>query len=89
VLRSDATSLRIVVHPYCWPRADSPVERLDVEETGESVTITAWVRPQRGEYETMCHSTRLERVDLDAALGDRTLLVGGLGTPREPAVRPP
>jgi len=90
-LRPDATSIRIVVDPdYCWPRPESPVERLDVEETTEAVTITAWVRPKRGEFQTACNSLHPEIVELDAPLGDRTLLVGGLGsTPDEAEVRRP
>jgi len=91
VLRPDATSIRIVVDPeHCWPGRDSPVERLDVEETTQAVTITAWVQAQDEEFEPGCHSVHPEQVELDAPLGRRTLLVGGLGsTPREAEVRPP
>lgn len=59
----------------CWLADRSPVDRIDVEETDATVTITAYVERSNGE--AACLSAEFERVRLSAPLGDRTLLVGG------------
>jgi len=75
-LRPEAKSVFIAIDPnHCWLEDESPVDRIEVDETTRTVTITAHV--ERSQEEADCKSIHEERVQLEAPLGDRTLIVGG------------
>lgn len=63
-------------------REDSPLDRIEVDETETDVTVTAYVDPVGHPLWTEagggdCLTTIPARVDLDQPLGSRTLHVGG------------
>jgi hypothetical protein len=75
-VRPDAKSIFIAIDPnHCWLDDESPVDRIEVDETTRTVTITAHV--ERSQSENDCKSIHEERIQLEAPLGDRTLIVGG------------
>jgi len=75
-VRPDAKSIFIAIDPnHCWLEDESPVDLIEVDETTQAVTITAHV--ERSQEEADCKSIHEQRVQLDAPLGDRTLIVGG------------
>ena len=75
-LRPGANSVFIAIDPGgCWLDDESPVDRIEVDETTQTVTITAHV--ERSQEEADCQSIHERRVQLEAPLGDRTLIVGG------------
>lgn len=63
-------------------REDSPLDRIEVDETETDVTVTAYVDPVGHPLWTEagggdCLTTIPAKVDLDQPLGSRTLHVGG------------
>jgi len=75
-LRPDAKSVFIAIDPsHCWLDDESPVDRIEVAEAAQTVTITMYV--ERSQEEADCQSIHERRIQLEAPLGERTLIVGG------------
>ena len=83
-VRPDRDSLLIEIGPtVCTVGGSPPIDRIDVDESVDAVTITARARRRGTTGSPACQSFTRERVELSEPLGNRALLVGGFGKPRE------
>lgn len=67
----------------CYEDDAVSVDHIDVEETTENVTVTAYLKVPRTSTGDDCLSGTLGVVTLDAPLGDRSLLDGSRDPPAE------
>lgn len=73
------------------PESTERLQKADIEETDETVTITAYLGPNDPRSTEVCAGVGLDaygEVGLDQPIGDRTILDGSHSTPRPAAVIP-